>query len=71
MQQGVEVLDLRRHLHLIIRGVESGDRADASLAGDQPLPKAVQIVANRRYGAHAGNHNSVQQNSSLPKAAEH
>ena len=46
-----------------LRGVETGDGADAALAGQQVAPCAVDIVADGRHLAQAGdNHSSLTHN---------
>ena len=56
---GIEVLDLGGDVHLVVGGVEARDRADARLAGDEPSPEGVDVVAQRRDDAEAGDDDSA------------
>ncbi len=55
---GVEVLDLGGDVHLVVAGVEARDRPDARLAGDEPPPERVDVVAQRRDHAETGDDDS-------------
>ena len=56
---GVEVLDLGGDVHLVVRGVEAGDLADARLAGHEATPEGVHVVAERRDDAETGDDDSA------------
>ncbi len=56
--QGIEVLHLGGHFHLVIRGVKVGDGPDAAFAGLQALPKGGHVVADGGDAAHAGDNHS-------------
>src|SRR5690606_12470305 len=56
---GVEITDLAGDAGAEPAGVEIGDRADAGSAVDDAVPTAGQGVAQRRYHAHAGDHDAT------------
>ena len=55
----VKTLDLGRHLNGKRIGIEVRDRADAARAGAHGRPGGKRRVAERRYGADAGDCNSL------------
>ena len=56
---GDEALDLGGDVHLVAGGVEAGDLAHARLAGHEPAPEGVHVVADGRDDAQTGDDDSA------------
>ena len=67
----VKALDLGRHLDGKRIGIEVRDRADAARAGAHGRPGGKRSVAERRYGADAGDCNSLFHHGLLIQADEY
>ena len=58
IKKRVKILDLRRNMRLVVRGIELRDLRDAALAGLQAFPEGLHVVADRRHRAETRDHNS-------------
>ena len=56
---GDEALDLGGDVHLVAGRVEAGDLAHAGVAGHEPAPEGVHVVADRRDDAQTGDDDSA------------
>src|SRR5262249_1469776 len=54
--RGIELLQLTREVDAVVRMVEGRDLGRAGLAGDKRLPRRLDVVAERRDHAEAGDH---------------
>ena len=66
---GVEVLHFAGELDLEGGRVEQGDRRDAALAGEQPLPEAANVIANRLDVPQAGDDDATARHFFLISAS--
>ena len=64
--RGVEVDDLAGDLAVDPAGVEVLDGAHAGLAAHEARPERLDVVAQRRHRAHAGDHYAARHVISLP-----